>query len=416
MTAAASRPRLLPRPLPVAVALLRDSLRRPAPFLVAALVAAALLHAGLLLPAAGPAGRARLAGSFAVGALFLLACAAGALVPAHFLAAARREKVLAALSAFPRGSASAWTGTLLCAGLLVAAWTAFAALLGASALFLATTGLDGDENPLEARTRILPFETWARVLTPGTTATFCFPPAAAVLPPGDVRGILEARLRLARPDSDPFGAPLALTLTGPDGDRVLASSGTLHGSSIPFHVPNDWVARGFTLELAFGPSPFDASIPAGGLWLEGRPVSLWSHYAVCALLALLAALLVASLSAAGSSVLSFPVAVGFAFWVLCAGLLSQPAADALEAWRYTGLLRAKEGVPDLPSWFDAFDTFLRGLLAVLPDIGEMNRATAFAEGRPPEPGAILRAAARTLAFAVPALILGTVFWRLRDPE
>ncbi|MHC5038581.1 MAG: hypothetical protein ACYTHM_14815 [Planctomycetota bacterium] len=403
----------LANPIRFAGALVRNSVRRPAVWLTASGAGAALIGAGLLLPSPGGADRARLVASFTMGMIFLLLCLAGALLPPVLHAGKRQEEILEGWAALPGGAAGAFMGTFLASILLMAGWAAMLLLLGALALFAVHPSGDSSLAPRE---EIPPLQAGKTTLTPGDRKQFTFPPLPSHGTPSPVTGILEARLYLARPDAEIFGSPMEILLVGSHGSQPLhlASTSSLRTGRIEFRIPGAEARKGCTLEIRFGDGPFNAAIPAGGLRLFGERGSLGSNFLLAGLSAFMAALLVAAVSAAGSSFLSLPVALIFAAWIFLAGATSGPAAEALAAWEKMGLMRAKEGVPDLPAWFGVFRTFLESLLGVLPDLGTMNRATDVAQGRWITGHSLLRMTGTLALYLIPALALGHVVASRRE--
>jgi hypothetical protein len=405
-------------PAAFAAALLRDAGRRPAPWLAAGAVGSFLLGAALALPSTGGADRVRLTASHVAGAIFLLASAGAVLLPSAFFTREKQEAIFTGWSAFPRGAASAFTGSFLASVALLLAWVAFLLGLGALVLFFAVSASDGEPNPLVPRREFRAEPGEARTLEPGDSVRYTLP----ALPPSECRGatvagFVDVRLHLARPDAAEFGAPLTLVLLDDEGGGSipLVSGAPIHSRSVPFRIPSARAASGGRLELRFGSSPFNVRIPPGGVRLLGAERSPWCNYLLAGLSILLASLLLATFAAAGATFLSLPVAVFLAVGIALAGYLTGPAAEAMEAWQRMGLMKAKEGVPDLPVWFEAFRVLLRGMIAALPDLGSMNRAGDLAQGREIPAGALLRDLLRIAAYGVPTILIGSwIAWR-REP-
>jgi hypothetical protein len=378
--------------------------------IVSASCATAFLLAGLLLPAADGADRARVTGAFVTGAVFFLACLGGALLPASLVAANRHDRSSGGWSAFPGGKASFFVGAYLASGVLLAFWTAFLFAVSAGVLLFAFADLPDGENPLAPRREFFPQDFPGRTLTPGESLTVTFPPLhdAEVAGP-TVEGRLDVRLILAHPEAEVFGAPLTLSLLARDGTvealSALPNPASTTGS-VPFRIPARRAMEGHRLEIRFGPSPFRAEFPTGGIRYLGAPRSFWGNYILAAGFTLLATLFLASVSASGASTLSLPVAVGLAGWVFLAGLISPEAADALAEWEHAGLMRAKEGVPDLPAWFGTFRFALEGLIGILPRVDTLNRASDIAGAKWIAPAELARSVLHAVCYALPALLVG----------
>ncbi|MCU0723613.1 MAG: hypothetical protein MUC63_08365 [Planctomycetes bacterium] len=400
----------------VAGALLRDGLRNPFPWAVAGAAGLALMAAALALPAAAEEDRLRLVASFTTGTLFLLAGAAGALLPAAWLGARRADGVIGAWAVLPGGRAGGLAGGFLASCAALGLWAAFLFAGQAAVVALASRGLPGKADPIAPRPSLSPLESGGKTeLRSGGTALFRFPPAAGRRVPAEgLEGEAVVRLFLARPDSSDFGFPLAVRAVGKESRTGLtvASVRSVKSRAVAFRIPAPLVAEGFDLALEAGPSCFDAEIPAGGVSLRGEAGSPWRNLLAAALLALAAALFLAAVSAAGSAFLSQPVAVALAAFAGVAGVLRGPAASALDAWERAGLFQAKEHLSQATAWFAAYKSAFAVLVAALPDLGAFNRALDVAEGRLVDPASAVADAAKLALLAVPALLAAWA-WRSR---
>jgi hypothetical protein len=394
----------------LAFALMRDGFRRPWPWAAAGAAGAAAMAVALLLPSAGPVDRVRIAASFTSGLLFLLACGAAVLLPASLLRARRSDGLLAAWAAAPGGRPASFAACFLASAAWIFLWTAFLACVQAALVSGTCRGLQDGRNPLAPRREIRsPDASKASALSPGAAVSFRFPPSApSLVPPEGFEGEAAVRLFLARPASEEYGIPLTLTMRGEQSlpAFVAASVSSVKSRSVAFRVPAAYALEGFTLDIRQGASCFDAEIPEGGPVLFGARASPWTNFATAAVAAFLAAVFLAAVSAAGAAFLSRPVAIALASAVGLAGVLAGPATGALAAWERTGLLKAKENVPDLPSWFGAYKSVFELLAGCLPDLGPFLRPGDLADATSLAAGSIALAAAVLAAYALPAFLAG----------
>jgi len=79
-----------------------------------------------------------------------------------------------------------------------------------------------------------------------------------------------------------------------------------------------------------------------------------------------------------------------------------------------GMMKAKEGIPDLPAWFGPFRAGFDALVTLLPDLSELSRASELARARHLESRVLLAGALRTILYGLPALLAGLLVFTRRE--
>lgn len=358
--------------------LLREGFRRPLPYAVG-LAACSVIAAGLWLPAAGPDDRLRLVAGFGGTVAFTFLCAVGAVAPTAVDAFLRSVSGAPAIDAAPGGRSGRYLSVIATSSLAAVAF-AVVLFVAQAAVLAFLPGAFGDSAAVSPVERIAAFNRDGETALPiGQPVSFAFAPLPAHARNAEFQ--MQIDRSLARPYAATFGTPLRLTLRNADGGEIgdLLNS-RASGDGVRVALPADPLGKGFEIIAVAGDSPFALSVPDRGAAVEIPRGSLMSNLARSTVSSLAAGLFLIAVSALFSRLFSLPVALGASAAVFLAGVLRAPALESLAAFEHFGLMRARHGVPDLPTWFAPYRDGLHAVASAIPDLGRLNRSLDVSQG------------------------------------